>query len=194
MKLPIAAVALLLISPLVGAQEEATPEPQIPPEVRLGLRVAAMEQQLRVIPDLVIVEDEAQYIEAIARWRLPVCFPVLIDDGTFEAREQIGQFARGFRPRSVVRWRTDEALMPNRDKVPRFVEWAMARAWGLDDDHSEQTHLLEHWEQLGMTPPGVIVADVDDRSWTAAVAARRGPRTADRLARLPGRRRHQGRG
>ena len=163
-------VLFLFSTVLLARQDEQPSQPELPPAVKLGLRVAGMERRLRVVPDLVLVDDEAQYIEAIARWRMPVCFPVLIDDGSFEAREQIGRFARGFRPRNVVRWRTDEALMPIRAKVPRFVEWAMARAWGLGDDKSEQTHLLAKWNERGFVPPGVVIADVDDRSWTAALA------------------------
>jgi len=152
-----------------GVPEQVRVE-DLPPQVRLGLRVESVRRHWRVIPDVVLVEDESQYVEAVARWRFPLCYPVLIDDGSFDAREQIGRFVRAFGPRRVVRWSTDEARMPDEKEVPRFVESAMARAWTLPDERSTQDDLMKAWASVGLVPQGVIVADADDPAWTAAIA------------------------
>ena len=56
------------------------------------------------LPILIIVSDEPSYIEAIARWTIHARYPVLLDDGTEAAREDIARFARAYSPKSILRW------------------------------------------------------------------------------------------
>ncbi|MEO1278337.1 MAG: hypothetical protein AAFV77_05225, partial [Planctomycetota bacterium] len=82
---------------------------QLPPPQRLGARVRAVEQTVRVLPIVVIVPDGPSYVEAIARWAPAVRYPVLLDDGTPDAREAIARFVAAFDPERVVQWRLEGA-------------------------------------------------------------------------------------
>lgn len=175
---PTAAAALVLLGSLgaVAAQPQPpSPDPaarQVPPQVLLGTRVEALRRKLPVIPTVVVVPDDHSYVEAIARWTPEARYPVLIDDGSWAARENIARFVRGFRPTRVVRW-SAPAPAGNTDTKSR-VETAVARAWGATPANAAatptQTDALAKWKQRGLTPPGVIIADPAEDPWIAALA------------------------
>ncbi len=149
----------------------------LPPQVRLAVRVESLRLQLPVIPDLVIVPDGASYLLAISTWRRDRRFPVLIDDGGVQSAEDIARFARAFKPRSIVRW--DRSAIPGENAMPesdlmrqQIIELAALKAWGgegeIDADLSEA--LIGQLKTYNVQPPGVVFADVRDPSWTAALA------------------------
>lgn len=148
-----------------GGAEQAAGTPEIPPIIRLGLRVNAVEQQMPVVPTLVVVPDADAYLDAIERWAPGVSFPVLIDDGTAEARENIARFVHAFEPDSVVRW---EGTGETRDvgRLVERIERAMASYWGAESAQS----IDEQWKRIGFEPPGVVVAAENDDAWTAGAA------------------------
>jgi hypothetical protein len=144
----------------------------LPPHLRLAARVESVRQRLAVIPTVVIVPDGASYVEAIARWTLAGRYPVLIDDGTWAAQQDIARFVRAFRPDAVVRWRAPPEAPAAGDAGSRraAVENAVARAWGAADAAA----LPERWKRLELVPAGVVVAWPDDPAWTAALAVAAG--------------------
>ena len=166
---------------------------QLPPAVRLGLRVELARQQLPTIRTLVIVPDARSFAAAVGAWRIDARFPVLIDDGSWEARENIARFARGMAampagtgaaasgsraepagPVPVVRWKVGDDFAWPDDAAARqkAVADAAARAWSAPDAGA----LKQHWATLGFVPPGVVVASTADPAWTAGLtlAAARG--------------------
>lgn len=164
-------------------------EPRMHPGVQLGRRAGMMLAARGVVPTLVIVPDPASYAEAIARWRPEAIYPVLIDDGSWAAREDIARFARSFRPEQTVRWQAGPdatrpgAPMRRRRAVPnarQLADSALERAWGFEpaatDDPDvappadQPPALVAYWVQNRHAPPGVIVADERDPAWTAALA------------------------
>lgn len=171
-----------------AAQEQPSPpaapeQQQLPPRVVLGLRAETVRRQLRVRPSVVIVSDTSDYARLIARWSFLERFPVLIDDSSDRAREDIARFVRAFEPASVLRWSSasearDDANPPQggevatgplpEDPVERRAVFDQCawRAWGATSDQE----LRGVWEQTHFTPPGVILASPFDPAWTAALA------------------------
>ncbi|MBX3355718.1 MAG: hypothetical protein KF724_08470 [Phycisphaeraceae bacterium] len=134
----------------------------LPWPVRLGLRVADVEQKIAVMDRVVLVPDEATYLDEIARWSTTVQWPVLIEDDRWTPL-----FIRAFRPASVER-RTDRAAplpqdIPSRRKA---LESAVARAWG----GSAESTPAAAFARVGLVPAGVVITSTEDPAWTAAVA------------------------
>lgn len=162
----------------------AQPAPQaatsLPPAIRLGLRADSLRRGVPIIPTVVIVPDPAAYVRAVAKWSIsgPFTpagggsigagrFPVLIDDGTRQAREDIARFVRAFQPERVVRWSAPGATLPaDAPGKQKAIEEAAAAPWNEHDTAG----LLDHWRRLSFVPPGVVAASVDDPAWTAALA------------------------
>lgn len=74
------------------------------PAAAISARMAALRASQRVHDVVVIVPDARSYVEAIALWRPDELTPVLIDDGTDAAREDIARFVRAFKPSRVRTW------------------------------------------------------------------------------------------
>lgn len=150
--------------PAPGAEQQRT----IPPPVVLGMRVDLVRTKLKVRPTVVIVQSSDDYARMIASWTLAERFPVLIDDGSSRAREDIARFVRAFEPASVVRWAPAERVTLPTDAAERAqtldtVWWA---AWGARN----REELAEVWKQTEFFFPGVIVSSAKDPAWTAAIA------------------------
>ncbi|MFG0260516.1 MAG: hypothetical protein ACF8LK_09220 [Phycisphaerales bacterium JB041] len=187
------AIAALSLVPRAPAQDETTPDrptpppdastqPEMHPGVLLGRRAGALLATRPVIRTVVIVPDPASYAEAIARWTPMAVFPVLIDDGSWAAQEDIARFVRGFQPERVVRWEAPAgtarpgAPMRPRRAVPnarQLADAALHRAWGIETGEPGRVtpaQLVGAWRAMGHTSPGVILADERDPAWTAALA------------------------
>jgi len=123
---------------------------------------------------VVVVSDAASYLSAISRWTPALRFPVLIDDGSPAAREDIARFVRAYRPQRVLRWSAPEAEGAPIGAAgfnavnPAELRRAVARAWSIDAD--ENAPLLAAWKERGHEPPGLVVAGAKDPAWTAALA------------------------
>lgn len=179
-----AALALMLCLPLAQAlfAQPAEPPPgdeapqqtvsfgDLPPGVQLGVRVENARRLLPVARTLVVVPDAGAFLDAVGRWTMQSRFPILIDDGTADARENIARFVRAFGPTRVLRWAGDgthDLSAPiSRDERQTLLAGAAAQAWGAADPAA----LNERWRELGFVPPGVVIASVADRAWPAAVA------------------------
>jgi hypothetical protein len=140
----------------------------IPAPVVLGMRADMVRMKLKVSPTVVIVQSPDDYALMIASWSLGERFPVLIDDGTNRAREDIARFVRAFAPQTVVRWAPKEkATLPSgaADRAQTF-DTVWRSAWGARTPEE----LGDIWKQTEFESPGVVVASASDPAWTAAVA------------------------
>lgn len=184
-----AAAACLAIAALTAAsaaQETTTAQPtedgppQMHPGVQLGRRAGALLMARPVIRTVVVVPDPASYAEAIAGWAPKAIYPVLIDDGSWQAHEDIARFVRGFQPERIVRWEappdTPAAGAPMRPRraVPNaraLADSSLPRSWDIDaNEPADTSQLIAAWKAMGLEPPGVIVTDPRDPAWTAALA------------------------
>jgi hypothetical protein len=161
---------VVLMAALVWAEPPAQDVERLPPAVRLGVRVENVRRQRLVVPTVVVVPDPASYIEAVAGWGPRAYYPVLIDDGTPEAAEDIARFVRGFDPEHVVNWSSGLAPATS-DMIRRErVESALTRAWAMPEEGDGPDSLIAWFGQMGLVPPGVVVADAGDPAWPAALA------------------------
>ncbi|HYD00232.1 MAG TPA: hypothetical protein VEB22_03320 [Phycisphaerales bacterium] len=174
------AVSALLSSTFAAVQPATPPSPaQHPPsEMRnvkphdapaaLAQRTAAVRAQIAVASILVIVPDEASYLVALAMWKPGdggrVLFPILIDDNTLPAQEDIARFARGFKPTRTVRFAAKGDGLP---ASPLSLTTALAASWGTADEAGYHTALRK---RSPSGPLGVVVTDAADPARTGALA------------------------
>lgn len=166
-----------------SASQPTAPSQQVrmenlPAPVRLGLRVEGLRRRLGVVPMVIIVPDTASYIAAISGWNIAprpndpqtfgLRYPVLIDDGTWRARENIARFVRAFAPAKTLRWRVPDGapLPPDANAIREAVERSTATAWGVNS--SDELKAL--WVKEMYSPPGVVAVSASDPAWPAALA------------------------
>jgi hypothetical protein len=145
-----------------------------PPAVRLGLRAENVRRRLGVLPIVVVVPDGASYAAAVSGWSLERRYPVLIDDGSWRARQDIARFVRAFGPRDVVRWQrptgADGAAPPAWPSEPaarrEIIATAAARAMGA----KSAADLKARYTEVSLEPFGVVVTNDADPAWTAGLA------------------------
>lgn len=138
-----------------------------PAQVRLGARVREARVGARALPVVVIVPDTGSYVAALGAWTREARFPVLIDDESPRAREDIARFVRGYRPTQVVTWRGGEGVLPA-GRV-RALAWpVIASAWG--SERGTEAGVIARWREIGHTPPGVVVTSPSEGEWTGALA------------------------
>jgi hypothetical protein len=136
-----------------------------------------MLRKFPVVSAVVLVPDLGSFVEAVGRWSLRARFPILIDDGSPAAAEDIARFVRAFAPDHVYRWSPAGADAPRGDAVRGAVDRAVARAWEPGTEAPDEAALVRaHWKDLDLVPAGIIVADTGDAAWPAALtlAAGRG--------------------
>lgn len=160
-----------------GAEPRQVKLADMPPAQRLGARAEVIRRGWPVISAVVIVPDEPSFIEAIAAWTLQARYPVLIDDGSHLAREDIARFVRAFKPSRVVRWKSGKPWPADAAEQRRAIESGLFRVWrGPLQGETEAAQvdsaaaLLDRWKRVGIAPPGVVVADPADPAWPAALA------------------------
>ena len=194
----VAAATALAQAPVPAAQ--ATPQPaaqaapqgappgapqgaqQIPWPITLGLRVIQVPLRVPVINRVVIVPDEATYLDEISRWSLAGRWPVLIEDNFFAP-----MFVRAFKPESVVRRAAAAPLPADRTAQQAAVAQAISNAWRAPQGvppgtgpvpgapmaaPTEPSALapLQAFKAVGFEPCGMVFASMGDPAWTAAVA------------------------
>ncbi len=140
------------------------------PVGRAGLRASLMRQTQRIVPVVVIVRDEGAYLDAISSWEGPVRFPILFDDGTVQARENIGRFVRKFKPEQVLEHqsRNTQSFAPTR--AGREVQIHKAYALALKDHSGSWEETFDELHADGVYSPGVVVTDANDKAWAGALA------------------------
>lgn len=153
-------------------QQQPPSDQPIPLGMRLGRRVELVRQNILAFPQVVIVDSPAAYAHMISQWTLRGRFPVLIDDGSHRAAQDIARFVRGFAPKSIVRWQPTEEtaqqlVLPKSSAARAEAIAQVARAaWGA----ASEAQLQEIWNRTNFRPPGVVVARASDPAWTAALA------------------------
>lgn len=147
---------------------------QLPPPVKLGVRVEFIKQNSPVAPVVVIVKDPNSYLAAIRAWK-PTCrFPVLIDDGTGAAREDIARFFRGFRAQfdgaKLVTYAAADAGGNWRAVTELDLRSALADAFGASPGPALVRQEAVVDLQRRIPAPGIVVTHPEDMAWPAALA------------------------
>jgi len=124
--------------------------------------VAGVEAKIPTLDRVVLVKDEASFLDEISHWRLEARWPVLIEDDILAP-----QFIRAFKPAQVVR-RVEKA--PNVDDpavLKAAIENAVSSAWNTATPKNSP---LEAITAQTYTPPGIAIMDTSDPAWVAGVA------------------------
>jgi hypothetical protein len=174
--------------PATVAPAPAEPQPgkalrleDLPPPQRLGVRAEAVRQLWPVIPAVVIVPDGRSYLDALSHWTPAARFPILIDDGTPAARENIARFVRAFTPERTLRFNApaEAAAFPDDPASRRAaIQNAIHKVWSnqLPGEPTAPApvespdQLLARWRALKISPPGIVITDPSHSSWPAAIA------------------------
>jgi hypothetical protein len=165
------AASMLLPATIIVASglAQAPSQPAAPPAqqptpwpVMLGMRVAGVQEKIPLQDRVVLVPDEATFIDEIGKWTLQGRWPVLIEDDIFAP-----MFIRAFAPRQVIR-RTERAAALNDDAaINTAIAAAVTRAWGGDPATQSPKQAME---AHGLPPLGLAAYAARDPARVAAVA------------------------
>lgn len=138
------------------------PPTEAPWPIQLGMRVATLQRRIPVQDRVVLVPDEATFLDEVAKWSLAGRWPVLIEDPITTP-----MFLRAFAPKQVVR-RTERAAPPaDETALHRSIEAAVARAFGAEPGKASA---LQAMQAAGISPTGIAVYSAKDPAFVAAVA------------------------
>ncbi len=155
----------VMVSDLLGQAKAAEPIR------RAGLRADLLRRTQRIVPTVVIVRDTRSYLHAIAGWEGPRRYPVLFDDGSARAREDIARFVRAFGPESVVRVTApDDAPAWPASREDRAGVFLKTAARALGEQETDYDRSLQSLREQGIVSPGMVLTDVDDPAWVAGLA------------------------
>ncbi len=157
-------------APVLSLRDAFAEADTLPPAARLGVRAHVLREAQSIWPTLVVVPDEASALAAMNGWRGLYRFPVLIDDGTAEAAELIGQFTRAFKPEGVMRWNPGLGMPAEEDQQRALVLQSLARVFGLNPPLDDLAAIVEKPSSSGLRPMGVVALDVSDPAWIGGFA------------------------
>jgi hypothetical protein len=124
----------------------------------LGDKITTLRQGIPTVSRVVLVPDTATFLAAIQKWNLQRRYPILIEDDQYTPL-----FLKRFQPQAVIRLSAVKASgFQNRE---RLMQNAVAASW-----ETQANTLKETWQQLGWTPPGVVMTSLHDSAAVAAVA------------------------
>lgn len=129
---------------------------------RLSARLRQSDARQTIVDQVVLVMDEREFINEIARWTPERRWPVLFKDDVYAP-----MFIRRFQPRAVLLSESrSEPKLPPEDLKQRFEE-ALLRSWGGDP---RRDTLARRFAERGHAPAGAVFASSRDPAWPAALA------------------------
>ncbi len=150
-------------------KQPASPSTEdIPWPSRPGLRIAALRSKVPTVDRVVLVPDEATFLEAISEWSLGGRWPVLFEDDQYAP-----MFIRRFKPAEVIRKPATQEKLPRNEALEESLRSIVSAAWrGGDKAEPAETPLSteDRFKQAGWTPPGVVITSTKDDAWPAALA------------------------
>ncbi len=137
---------------------------------RAGLKAGLLRRVQVTVPVVVVVKDANGYLQAISGWEKTVRFPVLWDDGSVSSREDIARFVRAFKPEQVIELAggSEVSWVGDRLKKQEIFERVLSKA--VDEQKADWKVTLDALAQEGIVSPGIVVTDVNDSAWPAALA------------------------
>ena len=146
--------------------------------MRLGQRVATVRNRMPSEDRVVLVPDEATFLDEIGKWRagrsvldtdparrtlVQGCWPVLIEDDVYTP-----MFLRAFKPAKVIR-RTEKAPpLADAEAVKKAVRKAIMDAWFIDQGSMGDDRA--RFAREDHVPAGLVAYAPDDPAFVAAAA------------------------
>jgi len=128
----------------------------------LAERIRAVDNRFPIVDRVVIVPDEATYLDEVGKWSPDGRWPVI-----FEHDRLAPMFIRAFTPAQVIRRDSMDARRVPAERARQVIEEIVTRAWGGDPSR-EQARAA--FDRAGHTPAGVVFTQEDDPARCAAVA------------------------
>lgn len=160
-------IALLLCGMIAPASAQGKKPPQqfdpetAPWPTKIAFRVWQVRESIPVVDRVVLVPDEATYIDEISKWSISGQWPVLFEDSVYAP-----MFIRRFDPKEVIRRGTVERGPIVRDLEAHFRN-IVAKVWSAD---GQEKPLADAFRARRHTPIGIVITATDDPAWTAALA------------------------
>tara|TARA_B100000959_G_scaffold285852_1_gene362060 strand:+ start:1246 stop:3117 length:1872 start_codon:yes stop_codon:yes gene_type:complete len=153
---------LPLLLSLIVSQSTTTPSLDVRAGMFLGARVSKVQRSLPLVRQVVLVPDEATYLDEISKWSTESRWPVLFEQEPFAS-----QFIRSFKPEKV--WRREAVGKSIQDKEQAMVR-AVASAWNGSGSIENAFAVLK------LPPSGIVFTNANDpaRAGAVALAAGRG--------------------
>ena len=147
---------------------KAASEATISAAATLRARVEAVRTKRRVVPIVALVSDAKGFVGAISRWDVQSYFPVLIDDGTPQTREDIARFVRAFKPAKVVRFDGAGGVFwpTSTDEQRAYLPHVIAKTLGFPDG----AWMKKRAKDGEFKPTGMVITTMTDPAWPAALA------------------------
>jgi hypothetical protein len=152
-------ISLLLT--IVLSQGAQAPNVELRAAMQLGAKSATVQRRLPLVNQVVLVPDEATYLDEIAKWSTENRWPVL-----FNQEPRASQFIRRFSPEQV--WIRES--VGGVGDVSEAMQQTVASAWGGEETISKAL------QNIHLPPLGVVITSPDDpaRFGAVALAAGRG--------------------
>ena len=166
MLIPALVASLSAVLAQAAAPDAPAPSQPMPWFTKLGTRALDVELRLGVVDRVVLVPDEATYLDELSKWTRKDRWPVLlVGGGDPEDAADAARFIRAFRPSQVLR-RPSVGAAPAASALPAACDAVIARAW----DGDPKDGAVKALQASKLVPPGIVVASAADPAWTAAVA------------------------
>lgn len=138
---------------------------------RAGLRANIIHRTQQTVPAVVIVSDARAFLEAVSTWEGGRRFPILWDDGSLRSTEDIARFVRAFKPDKVFRYAPSESApeWPSA-RADREAVFKTALSRAASQTAPDFASVLAVLRQGGVVSPGIVLTDIDDNAWPAALA------------------------
>ncbi len=146
-------ITLLLATAL--SQNSPPPNIELQAAMALGAKTAAVQRKLPIRNQVVLVPDEATYLDEISKWSPAERWPVL-----FNQEPKVSQFIRRFAPEKV--WVRDS--VGRVDNIGNAMQKAVANAWGGEGS------VASALQEIKLPPLGVVITSPNASARTAAVA------------------------
>jgi len=172
-------LAVLSLFAIAAAARPQQPQPgELPWFIQLGQRVARVRDRMPFENRVVLVPDEATFLQEIALWRAgrsaldkdPAtrdrklgCWPVLIEDDVFTP-----MFLRAYKPARVIRRLEKAPPLTDADSVREAVRKAIFSCWFADADSTGGDRAI--FAREDHTPPGMVAYSAKDPAYVAAAA------------------------
>ncbi len=149
-------ILLPIILSLTSVQSPEQMSDELKASFLIGARSASHQRAIPIVNQVVLVPNEATYLNEISKWSPQGQWPVL-----FESEPKTSQFIRAFKPKRILR---ADAITPPKESIETQYRRAIASAWG------DESSIRKALAQLEKKPLGVVITNEQDSARTAAAA------------------------
>jgi hypothetical protein len=140
---------------LAFSQNAPPPNIELQAAMKLGAMTAAVQRKLPVVNQVVLVPDEATYLDEISKWSPTQRWPIL-----FTQEPKTSQFIRRFSPEKV--WVRES--VGKVDDIGIAMQETVSKSWGGG------ATVKDALQTIKLQPLGVVMTSLNDTARTAAVA------------------------